>query len=217
MKAKIAVVTVSGKAYYLIVNELKTKNIPFISLIPNDPIPIEIKVVITTKEEQHLINHEKILVYEDDTEPKALINEALQIVQGKEYYEKIVIGVDPGEVFGLAVLADGKVIETGNCFSAEETLKKIKDILRDLEKTQTASLSVKVGDGVPAYKEKLLRALDNALPSNVILESVSEAGTDRYLNETEHRRGLRDIVSATRIAGRNGYTFPRRKSDDSNC
>jgi hypothetical protein len=216
MKAKIAVVTVSGKAYYLIVNELKMKNIPFISLTPNDPVPIEIKVVITTRKEQHLINHEKILVYEGDTEPKALINEALQIVQGKEYYEKIVIGVDPGEVFGLAVLADGKVIETGNCFSVEETLNKIKDILRNLEKTQITSLSVKVGDGVPVYKEKLLRVLDNALPLNVMLESVSEAGTDRYLNETKHRRGLRDIVSAIRIAGRNGYTFPRRKSDDSN-
>ena len=216
MKAKIAVVTVSGKAYYLIVNELKTKNIPFISLTPNDPVPIEIKVVITTRKEQHLINHEKILVYEGDTEPKALINEALQIVQGREYYEKIVIGVDPGEVFGLAVLADGKVIETGNCFSVEETVNKIKDILRNLEKTQITSLSVKVGDGVPVYKEKLLRVLDNALPLNVMLESVSEAGTDRYLNETKHRRGLRDIVSAIRIAGRNGYTFPRRKPDDSN-
>jgi hypothetical protein len=216
MKAKIAVVTVSGKAYYLIVNELKTKNIPFISLTPKDPIPIEIKVVITTKEEQHLINHEKILVYEDSTEPKALINEALQIVQGKEYYEKIVIGVDPGEVFGLAVLADGKVIETGNCFSVEETVNKIKDVLKNLEKTKITWLSVKVGDGVPAYKEKLLQVLDNALPSNVILESVSEAGTDRYLNENEHRRGLRDIVSATRIAGRNGHTFARRKPDESN-
>jgi len=216
MKAKIAVVTVSGKAYYLIVNELKTKNIPFISLTPNDPVPIEIKVVITTKKEQHLINHEKILAYEDDTEPTALINEALQIVQGKEYYEKIVIGVDPGEVFGLAVLADVKVIETENCFSGEETLDKIKNILKNLEKTSITSVSVKVGDGVPMYKEKLLQVLDSALPSNVMLESVSEAGTDRYLSETKHRRGLRDIVSAIRIAGRNGHIFSRRKSDDSN-
>jgi hypothetical protein len=216
MKANIAVVTVSGKAYYLIVNELKTKNIPFISLTPNDPIPIEIKVVITTKEEQHLINHEKILVYEDSMTPKALINEALQIVQGKECYEKIVIGVDPGEVFGLAVVADGKVIETGNCFSVEETVNKIKDILKNLEKTKTSWLSVKVGDGVPAYKEKLLRALDNGTPSNITLESVSEAGTDRYLNETKHRRGMRDIVSAITIAGRNGHTFSRRKTNEPN-
>jgi hypothetical protein len=216
MKAKIAVATVSGKAYYLIVNELKRKNIPFISLTPNDIIPIETKVVITTKEEQHLIDHEKFLVYHDGVEPEALINEALQIIQGKEYYEKIIIGVDPGEVFGVAVLADGKVIETGNCFSVEETLDKIKKILRNLEKIPITSVSVKVGDGVPAYKENLLRVLDNALPSNVMLESVSEAGTNRYLSETKHRRGLRDIVSAIRIAGRNGHTFPRRKTNDSN-
>jgi len=216
MKAKIAVATVSGKVYYLIVNELKKKNVPFISLMPNDPVPIEIKVVITTKREQHLISHEKILVYDDEVEPEALINEALQIIHGKEFYEKIVIGVDPGEVFGLAVLADGKVIETENCFSAKETLNKIKSILKNLEKTPVNSLRVKIGDGVPAYKENLLGLLDDALPSNVILESVGEAGTDRYLNENEHRRGLRDIVSAIRIAGRNGRAFPRRKTIESN-
>lgn len=215
MKAKIAVATVSGKAYYLIVNELKKKNVAFISLTPNDSVPIEVRVVITTKEERHLISHEKILVYSDEVEPEALINEALQIVHGKEFYEKIVIGVDPGEVFGLAVLADGKVVETENCFSVGETLDKIKSILRNLEKTPVNSLWIKVGDGVPECKEKLLRALDNALPSSVILESVGEAGTDRYLNETEHRRGLRDIVSAIRIAGRNGQSFPRGKTNES--
>jgi hypothetical protein len=214
MKAQIAVATVSGKAYYLIVNELKKKNIPFISLIPNEPIPVEIKVVITTKKEQHLINHEKILTLQDETEPAAVINEALQIVHGKEFYEKIVIGIDPGEVFGLAVLADGKIVETDNCFNILETLDKIRSILKNFEKNKITSFSVKVGDGVPAYRENLLRALDNALPQNVILESVSEAGTNRYLSETKHRRGLRDIVSAVKIAGRNGQQFPRGKTNE---
>lgn len=216
MKAKIAVVTVSGKAYYLIVNELKKKRIPFLSLTPNEPIPIEIRVVITTEEERLLINHEKVLTFRDGMELEALINQALQIAQGKECYEKIVIGVDPGEVFGLAVLADGKVVETGNCFSVKETLDKIKNILKNLKDTPTTSVSVKVGDGVPEYKEKLLRVLDEALSSNVLLESVSEVGTNRYTSETKHRRGLRDIVSAIRIAGRNGYIFTRRKTDESN-
>jgi hypothetical protein len=216
MKAKIAVATVSGKAYYLIVNELKKKNVPFISLTPSDSVPVDVRVVITTKEEQRLISHEKVLAYSDGAAPEALINEALQIVHGKEFYERIVIGVDPGEVFGLAVLADGKVVETENCFSVEETLDRIKSILRNLEKTPVNSLWIKVGDGVPEFKEKLLRALDSALPSSVILESVGEAGTDRYLNANEHRRGLRDIVSAIRIAGRNGQSFPREKTDESN-
>lgn len=217
MKEKIAVATVSGKAYYLIVSELKRKNLPFLSLIPNQLIPIEVKVVITTREEQHQINHEKVLAFQEGSEPELLVNEAIQIIQGKEYYEKIVIGVDPGEVFGLAVLADGKVIETENCFSVEETLNKIENIVRNLNKNPLTMISVKIGDGVHAYKERLLRMLDNALPSSVVLESVSEAGTDRYLNETEHRRGLRDIVSAIRIAGRNGHKFPRGKTDEPNC
>jgi len=216
MKAKIAVATVSGKAYYLIISELKRKNIPFLSLIPKEPIPIEIKAVITTEKEQHFINHEKVLVYQEGVEPEALINEALQIVQGKEYYEKIVIGIDPGEIFGLAVLADGKIIETGNCFSVEETLDMIENILKNVGETSAISVSVKVGNGVQTYKEKLLRVLDDALPSNITLESVSEAGTNRHLSETKHRRGLRDIVSATKIAGRNGHIFPRRKVSEAN-
>jgi hypothetical protein len=115
MKADIAVATVSGKAYYIIVSELRKRNIPFLSLKPDEPVPIEIKVVLTTEEEKHLINHEKALVYEDGGNIEAVINSALQAVQGKERYEKLVIGVDPGEVLGLAVLADGKVIKTENC------------------------------------------------------------------------------------------------------
>jgi len=215
MKAKIAVATVSGKAYYLIVNELKKRNMPFVSLTPKESVPVEVKVVMTTEEEKPLIKHEKTLVFHEGTKPEAMINEALQIIQGKDYYDKVVVGIDPGEVFGLAVLADGKTIETGNCFSLEETVTKIITVLKNLENTPATSVAVKVGDGVPAYKEELLRALDEAVPSRVTLESVGEAGTNRYASETKHRRGLRDIVSAIKIAGRDGHKYPRRKANES--
>lgn len=216
MKAEIAVATVPGKAYYMIVNELRKRGVPFLSLTPAESIPAEIKVVITTQKERCLVNHDRVLVYQNEVEPETLASEALQIVQGKEYFEKIVIGIDPGEVFGVAVLADGKIIETANCFSAKETTDKVKNILKNLKNTPTDYVSVKIGDGVPAYKEKLLRGLDKALPPNVVLESVSEAGTNRNLNETKHRRGLRDIVSAIRIAGRSGHKFQRRKANEPN-
>jgi len=214
MKAKVAVATVSGKTYFLIVNELKERNIEFLSVIPGNSVPAEAKVVITTEKEKHLINHEKILVYDNNTALTSMVNEAVKILQGKESYEKIIIGIDPGEVFGLAVIADGKVNETDNCFSTQEVLDKIKNIIKDFDVSSTA-VSVKIGNGVPAYKN-LLEALDAVLPPEVVLEVVSEAGTDRHIDEKQHRRGLRDIVSAIRIAGRVGDVYSRRETDESN-
>jgi activator of 2-hydroxyglutaryl-CoA dehydratase len=216
MKASIAVATVSGKAYYLIVNELQKRSVPFLSLTPQEPVPVEVKVVLTTEKEKHLIEHEKILVYNEDTDVEAMINNALQTIQGRENCEKLVIGIDPGETQGLAVLADGKVIRTEMCSSMAEILEKVKNIINNFEHVPIASISVKVGDGVPSYKQELLQALDNALPQSIILESVSETGTSRYQNETKNRRGLRDIVSAIRIAGRSGHTFQRRRPNEEN-
>ncbi len=214
MKAKVAVATISGKAYFLVVNKLRERDMAFLSLIPGETVPTEVKVVITTGKERHLINHEKILVYDSETEPDIVVNEALKILQGKESYEKIVIGIDPGEVFGLAVIADGRVYETENCFSIQEVLNKIRNIIKNVGSPSTV-VSIKIGNGIPAYKD-LLETLNSALPPQVVLEVVSEAGTNRPLKENKHRRGLRDIASAIRIAGRVGYIYPRRKTGESN-
>ena len=72
MKAKIAVATVSGKAYYLIVDELKKRNVPFISITPYEPVPMEIKVVLTTERERPLINHENVLTLKEGEDPQTL-------------------------------------------------------------------------------------------------------------------------------------------------
>jgi hypothetical protein len=214
MKAKVAVATVQGKAYFLIVNKLKERNIAFLSLVPGETVPTEVKAVITTEKEKHRISHERILVYDSETEPDALANEVVKILQGKEVYEKIVIGVDPGEVFGLAVIADGKVNETANCFSIQEALTKISSVIKNVDFSSTA-VTIKIGSGVPTYKD-LLETLDAALPPQVVLQVVSEAGTNRPLNHNKHRRGLRDIASAIRIAGRAGHVYPRRKTNETN-
>ena len=210
MKAKVAVATVQGKAYFFIVNKLKEKNIPFISLVPGETVPTEVKMVITTEKEKHRIYHQKVLVYTGETEPNALTDEIRKTLQGKEAYEKIVIGVDPGDVFGFAVVADGKVNETANCFSIHDTLTKINSVVKSVNGASTAVI-VKIGNGVPTYKD-LLEALDAALPPEAVLEVVSEAGTSHILNENKHRRGLRDIASAISIAGRTGHVYPRKKT-----
>jgi hypothetical protein len=210
MRAKVAVATVQGKAYYLIVSELRRRNIPFLSLIPGQPVPVEIRVVITTPREQHLLNHEKVLVYDVESDPEIMGCGAVKVLLGKETYETVTVGVDPGNVFGLAVVADGAVIDTENYFSIKEVVDKMKSLLKTLDVCSSV-VSVKVGSGVPVHKE-LLEALDEGMPSEVKLEVVSEAGTNRYHHEAKHRRGFRHMVSAVRIARRVGYVYERRKN-----
>jgi hypothetical protein len=209
MKAKIALATVSGRAYYKLVIELKRKGLPFLSLKPWDPIPLDIKVVITTKEERHLVAHPNVLIFEYESNPTSVIDEAVLGVQGKRSYEKVVVGVDPGKTYGVAVLGDDNVLETLNCSGSKEAVNVILD---DLNRFPATVSVVKVGDGAPAYTKGLLPSLDETLPQETVIEVVSEAGTSRFMNETAHRRGLRDAMSAIEIAGRNGQIFPRRKT-----
>jgi hypothetical protein len=183
-----------------------------VSIVPGEPVPAEVKVVITTQKERHLVNHDKVLVYDAETDPETVVNETVKALEGKESYEKIVIGIDPGDVFGLAVIADGKVNETTNAFSVQEAAAKISGVLKYVDVAET-SVSVKIGNGVPAYRE-LLEALDAELPPQVVLETVSEAGTNRSVKDNKHRRGLRDIASAIRIAGRTGHVYQRREKHD---
>lgn len=207
MKAEIALVTVSGKAYYRLVKELKGRNLPFLSLTPRDYVPLDIKVVITTREERHLIRHPNVLVFEDESDATVIVDEALRVAEGKRNYGRVVIGVDPGKTFGVAVLADGNILETHICSDLEETKSTI---LKALEKTPAAMTTIKIGNGAPHYAKELLYLLDEATPKGVVIETVSEAGTSRFVKGTIHQRGAKDLISALKIAERKGRAFPRK-------
>jgi len=208
MKAKIAVATVSGKAYYKLVNELKSRDTPFLSLTPRDPVPPSVRVVITTGKERHLITHPDVLIFNEEKDPTTVVNEALRLVEGKKIYEKVVIGVDPGETFGLAVLGDGNVLETVTCSNLEET---VSTVMKFLNRAPAAVNMVKIGNGAPAYTKQLLNLLDEALPEETAMEVVSEAGTSRFEREATHRREEKDVMSAIKIAERRGNIFHRKR------
>jgi hypothetical protein len=209
MRAKVAVATVQGKPYYRIVNELKQRNIAFISLIPGQPIRAEIQAVVTTTQEKSLVNHPNVLVFEPETEPAILGTEVQRILHGKKVYNQVIVGLDPGEIIGVTVLGDDEAIDMQNCYSVAETVSKVMAILGtvDLAKTEIA---VKIGNGVPIYRE-IAESLDSLLPPEVRLEIVSEAGTNRGQREVKNRRIFRHTFSAMRIARRTGHIYPRRK------
>jgi hypothetical protein len=209
MKEKVAVVTVQGKAYFLIVNKLQEQNIPFISLVPGEPVSVKIMLVITTEQEKNLIDYDKILIFKGEDMLDGLVEQVKVLLLGKNAYKQIVFGIDPGVAVGLVALADGKVIEEGNCFSNKEVIDSVLKVLKNVDLAVTR-IFLKIGNGVPVFK-KLLEDLDDDLPSPVVFEVVSEAGTNKPLKENKRSRGVRHISSATRIAGRTGKIAPRRK------
>ncbi|NLE05716.1 MAG: hypothetical protein GX638_13085 [Crenarchaeota archaeon] len=213
MKIKVAVATVQGKAYFYIINKLKKQKISFHSIIPGQTIPISVQVVITTEKEKHLINHKKIIIYKTENEIEHLGNEVVRILKGKKMYETVIIGIDPGNIFGLAVIADGQVIHSKNCYSTKETVDEVKNVLKVVDVSHSKVI-IKIGNGVPIFRD-LVERLDLMLPPLINMEVVGEQGTSQNIR-IGRRRELRDIVSAIRIAGRTGTIYHRGNTNGEN-
>jgi len=207
MEAKIAIATVSGKAYYFLVNELKARGIDFLSLTPYESISMTVQVVITTEKERGLVKHPEVLVYKENTSPAPIIDEALKLIRGKKTFETISVGVDPGKTFGIAVLSDGNVLETLTCASLEETANVVAEVFK---KHQAAVKVVKVGNLAPSYTTEFLPLVDEILPTDITIEVVREAGTSRLGSQTVHKRRLRHIMAAAKIAERRGHMYQRK-------
>jgi len=196
MRTKIAVATVSGKAYYLLVNELNKRRIPFLSLVPGEIIPPSIKVVITTKEESRIVDYPSILIYNPDEEPSAIIDEAIRIIKNKKTYDELVIGVDPGRAFGVAVLGDGNILEKKEGLTLEMA---IDWVLTAMNRHPAKTRKIKIGDGMPEIAEEMASRLQLAIPEDTTIEIVSEAGTTSVRGNGS-RKKISDAEAAVNIA-----------------
>jgi hypothetical protein len=206
MSEQIAIVTLSGRAYYQLVSELKQRHIPFLSLRPTDVIPSNIKVIITTANEHLPPTNVAVLLYESE-DPSEIVNQAARILLGKHRFDQVIVGVDPGKTYGVAVIGDEKNLEMTSFNNAEIAATWINNILTKINATQKI---VRIGDGAGPHRGRLLSILDQQLPPGVALESVSERVTTRSAKEIlTYRRGLRDAASAVKIAMRTGQRIER--------
>jgi len=196
MRQKIAVATVSGKAYYWLVNELNKRRIPFLSVVPGESIPPTIKVVITTKEERARIDHPSVLIYDPEEKPSAVIDEAVRIIKGKKIYEELVVGIDPGKNFGVAVLGDGNVLEKKERLALEMAIDMALTALR---RHPARMRRIKIGDGVPEMAEEVASRLQIAVPEDTVIEIVSEAGTSSVKGNGSGKK-ISDADAAVNIA-----------------
>jgi len=98
-------------------------------------------------------------------------------------YQRIVFGVDPGHVIGLAVLADGAWLHVAEARSPEEAVDRIATWATGLAAKRW---EVHVGDGHPKTGRGLLPALKARLPEARVL-LVPEDATSPFRPVTASR------------------------------
>ncbi|MEM4406880.1 MAG: hypothetical protein QXS68_07520 [Candidatus Methanomethylicaceae archaeon] len=132
------------KASYDLIEEMKRMKIPFVLLDPNEPVPEFVGAVIAFHGETD--KELKRVVY--DGNPRRTVLRALCFsnpsnISKKDYFDVVVIGLDPGRRTGIAILADGELIEAYTV--SEEGLER--EINKILEDYPTYFILFRIGKG----------------------------------------------------------------------
>ncbi|WP_174591653.1 hypothetical protein [Methanocella conradii] len=193
--------------YEQVVSRLKELQAPFITLRLRDPIPYNVKVVITTAEEAPQIRWEgeHLIVYDD---PHATVDRAIGALRGQGHFDELVIGIDPGRRPGIAVLHGDTVVAVYQTGVAE-----VEPLLKKIEQEYHASISiVRIGSGARLMTAQIINAL---IEGGYKVELVDETGTTPYVGRGIHTSQVRDIIAAINIARIKGEPVGRMEVEPS--
>lgn len=104
----IGVVVDDIKASYRVIRELKAKRIPFVLLKPGEQVPDHVTSLIICGDVDSSMCDRGVR-YNGDARNTVL--RAISLSKGMEGFGLVVVGVDPGESTGIAVIADGDFLE----------------------------------------------------------------------------------------------------------
>ena len=200
--SQIVVATVEGRSYYKIVSILKSMNIGFSSLSPEEASRTNAKIIITTKNEASLIRREDLIFdFQLDTSPALFKAMLLKNLSGNYIEDMLVVGVDPGNSTGIYVLYLHTELYSTVRSSLREAVKFIMNILSCINSSKKI---LKIGNGDSIKCNHIAQEIKNQNGS-VIIEIVNEFGTSR--NILPNCRRNRDVGSAKSIAFRSGRIF----------
>jgi hypothetical protein len=181
---------------------LKSMNIGFSSLSPEEASRTNAKIIITTKNEASLIRREDLIFdFQLDTSPALFKAMLLKNLSGNYIEDILVVGVDPGNRIGIYVLYLHTELYSTVRSSLREAVKFIMNILSCINSSKKI---LKIGNGDSIKCNHIAQEIKNQNRS-VRIEIVNEFGTSR--NIMPNCRRNRDVGSAKSIAFRSGRIF----------
>ncbi len=189
--AVIVVATADFELYHEVVTALRERGVEFTTIEPGEAIPEGTTVLVHGADEETAVPAEaEVAVVEADAgDPRAAVDAVAATLRDGD--GRTVVGVDPGERPGVAVL-EGDTVTAVFQVPAERVAGVVREEVAD-----AADPLVRVGDGARLVGARLLEDLPD-----VPVELVDESGTTPYLGTGV--RGVGDVLAAVNIARREG-------------
>ncbi len=184
----MGILTEDFRLYHDLVAALKSRHIPFESLSFNRRIPERIGLIITSPAEFPRVKFSSKMAAANAGDA---IAQALRLLSGKEGYEEVVVGIDPGPRPGVAVVGDGTVVEERTADSPEAVGEIVRAVIRNHPSAQR--VTVRVGHGDRTNRNRIINALAD---QEVQVEIADEEGTSSGFKRDDRR----NIQAAREIA-----------------
>ena len=202
---KITVATLNGKSYYKIINTLKLLQLNYEELSPSEALNSYSRIIITSKEESPIFKKKNIIVDSELNENPVIIKAKILSKFIKSHnYDKLKIGIDPGNRIGISIFYLHDEIESVVLSTIELTLNFIIEVLSEIKAKKKI---VRIGDGNINMARSIAFLIKANFKDLVHVEIVNEHGTSSIQNNESNRRILKDKSSARLIAFRNGKIF----------
>jgi len=178
----IVVATADFELYHEVVGELRERDVEFTTVEPGDALPPGTDAVVTSDDD---LDVDVPVVRAEAGNARVAVERALGRVRGD--HSRTVVGVDPGDRPGIAVLRGGIVVAAFQVPVADAA-----GVVRE-EVNDDEGAVVRVGDGARMVGARILDEL-----GDVTVELVDETGTTPHLGSGA--RGMGDVLAATNIA-----------------
>lgn len=187
----IVVATDDFELYYGAVEALRDRDVRFTTVEPGAEPPDDARVALVGPEDEH---PEVATVRADPADPRRAVEAAVGVLRGDD--GRTVVGVDPGERPGVAVLSGDTVVAAFQ-LPAEKVADRVAEEVAD-----AADPLVRIGDGARLRGAKIVDDVDAPV------ELVDETATTPHLGAGA--RGMGDVLAAVNIARREGDRIEER-------
>jgi len=192
----IVVATEDFELYHDAVSELRNRGVGFTTVEPGSEFPGETAVVLTSPDDDVEVGQNVDVIEARAETARAAVEELIAALRGEE--GRTIVGIDPGEQPGVAVLVGDMVVAT---FHVQP--QQVAEIVHR-ETADASDPLVRIGDGARLIGARIVDDIED-LP----VELVDETGTTPYLGTGT--RGIGDVLAAVNIARMDGERIDSRE------